>query len=90
MNYASRELLPIYDQVDFSHFLNLGDHNRVRPCPLKYGPASPLVFADKWHELVPLIRVGHFGGDGEIQETILGQNNEWRTTPHAFRDALEA
>jgi hypothetical protein len=57
MNYASRELLPIYDQVDFFHFLNLGDHNRVRPCPLKYGPASPHVFADKWHELLPLIRV---------------------------------
>jgi hypothetical protein len=90
MNYASRELLPIYDQVDFFHFLNLGDHNRVRPCPLKYGPASPNVFADEWHQFLPLIRVRHFGGDGEIQMTILSQNNQRGTTLYAFPHALEA
>jgi hypothetical protein len=84
------ELLPIDRQVDLFHFLNFRDHNRMRPCPLKYGSAGPHVFADEWHQFLPLIRVGHFVGDGKIQVTILGQNYERRTTSHAFPHAFEA
>jgi hypothetical protein len=84
------QLLPIYRQLDLFHFLNLRDHNRVRPFALKYGSASSHVFADELHQFLPLIRVGHFVGDGEIQVTILGQNDEWRTTLHAFPYAFEA
>jgi hypothetical protein len=62
----------------------------MRPCPLKYGSAGPHVFADEWHQFLPLIRVGHFVGDGKIQVTILGQNYERRTTSHAFPHAFEA
>jgi hypothetical protein len=36
------------------------------------------------HQFLPLIRGRHFVGDGEIQVTIFGQNNERGTTPHAF------
>src|SRR5258708_1303879 len=84
------ELLSIYRQVDLFHFLNFRDDNRMRPCPLKYGPASPHVFADERHQFLPLIRVRHFVGEGEIQVAILCQDNERRTTPHAFPHAFEA
>jgi len=41
------------------HFFNFRDHNRMCPCPLKYGPASANVFADEWHEFLTMIRKWH-------------------------------
>src|SRR5207244_13265344 len=56
----------------------------------KHNPARPHVLADKRHEYLPLIRIGHLGRDGEIQPIIFGQNNERRATLHAILYALAA
>ena len=40
--------------------------------------------------VLALIGVGHFGRDGEIQPTILGQNNQRRATFHAILYAFAA
>jgi hypothetical protein len=69
------ELFLINSQADLLHFLNFRDHDCMSPGSLKHNPARPHVFADEWHQFLPLIRVRHFGRDGEIQPTILGQNN---------------
>ena len=81
-------LLTISRCMELIHFFDFRDHNRVRPVPLKYDSASPHVFADEGHQFLPLISVRHFVGDGQIQVTILGQNNKRRTTPHAFHHAF--
>jgi hypothetical protein len=65
----------INGQGDLFHFLNFRDHDCMSPSSLKNNPARPHVFADEWHQFLPLIRVRHFGRDGEIQPTILGQDN---------------
>src|ERR1700721_3760003 len=57
---------------------------------LKHNPARPHVLADKRHEYLPLIRIGHLCRDWEIQPIIFGQNNERRATLHAILYALAA
>lgn len=60
------DLLTICRQVDLFHFLNFRDHDCVRAGALEYGAAGADVFADEGHQLLALIGVGHFVGDGEI------------------------
>jgi hypothetical protein len=64
------ELFLINRQGDLFHFLNFRDHDSMSPGSLKHNPARPHVFADERHQFLPLIRVRHFGRDGEIQPTI--------------------
>src|SRR5690348_8694951 len=66
---------------DFFHFLNLRDHDCMSSGSLKHNPARPHVLADKRHEYLPLVRIGHLGRDREIQPVIFGQNNQRRAYP---------
>jgi len=53
-------------------------------------PACSDLLADKWHEYLALIGVGHFGRDEEIEPVIFGQDDEGRAALHAILYALAA
>jgi hypothetical protein len=43
-------------QSDTSHFFDFRDHDGMSSSPLNNNAARPPVFADEWHQFLPLIR----------------------------------
>src|ERR1700722_14715748 len=56
---------------DLFHFLNFRDHDCMSSGSLKHNPARPPVLADKRHEYLPLIRIGHLAEMGKYSRSSL-------------------
>jgi len=82
--------LIFYRQMHILQFVDVTYHNRVRSLSFVHRAACSHIFSQEGHELPPLIRVGHFVGDRQIQFTILGQNDKWRTILRARLQTLHA
>jgi len=71
---ASWTLLPGLSLIilhgDLFHLLDFCDDNGVSTGSFKYDPGCPHVLADKRHEHLPLIRIGHLRRDREIEPII--------------------
>jgi hypothetical protein len=75
--------------VNALEFLDLSDGDGSSSLSLEHGTSGLHILSDKGHHLLTLVGIGHVRRDWEIDESVLGDDDNRRAVPNAIHRALQ-